>query len=74
MTRHPVVASPDLRIVDAAEMMGERRIRHLPVVEGDNLLGMIGIRDVLRTLVERVWAEHDPAARETAGQLLQRGA
>ena len=72
MTRNPVVASPDLRIVDAAEIMGKRRIRHLPVVEGENLLGMIGIRDVLRTLVERVWADHDPAARETAGQLLQR--
>jgi CBS domain-containing protein len=73
MTRNPVVATPDLRIVEAAEIMGERRIRHLPVVEGENLLGMIGIRDVLRTLVERVWADHDPAARETAGQLLQRG-
>jgi CBS domain-containing protein len=74
MTPNPIVASPDLRIVDAAEIMGERRVRHLPVVEGENLLGMIGIRDVLRTLVERVWADHDPAARETAGQLLQRGA
>jgi CBS domain-containing protein len=71
MTASPVVASPDLRIVDAAEIMGERKIRHLPVVEGENLLGMIGIRDVLRTLVERVWAEHDAAARETAGQLLR---
>jgi CBS domain-containing protein len=74
MTTSPVVASPDLRIVDAAEIMSERRIRHLPVVEGDNLLGMVGIRDVMRTLVERVWSEHDPAARETADQLLQRGA
>jgi CBS domain-containing protein len=74
MTRQPVVAAPELRIVEAAQIMGERRIRHLPVVEGENLLGMIGIRDVLRTLVERVWADHDPAARETAGQLLQRGA
>jgi CBS domain-containing protein len=71
MTSRPVVASPDLRIVEAAEIMGERKIRHLPVVEGENLLGMIGIRDVLRTLVERVWAEHDPNARETAGQLLR---
>ena len=74
MTAQPVVASPDLRIVEAAEIMGERKIRHLPVVEGDNLLGMVGIRDVLRTLVERVWAEHDSAARETAGQLLRHGA
>jgi CBS domain-containing protein len=74
MTARPVVAPPDLRIVEAAEIMGERGIRHLPVVEGENLLGMIGIRDVLRTLVERVWSEHDASARETAGLLLQRGA
>jgi CBS domain-containing protein len=73
MTARPVVASPDVGIVEAAEIMGERRIRHLPVVEGENLLGMIGIRDVLRTLVERVWSEHDAAARETAGLLLKRG-
>ena len=73
MTNRPVVASPDLRIVDAAEIMGEKRIRHLPVVEGENLLGMVGIRDVLRTLVERVWSDHDPSARDTAGQLLRRG-
>jgi CBS domain-containing protein len=52
--------------------MGEKRIRHLPVVEGENLLGMVGIRDVLRTLVERVWSDHDPSARDTAGQLLRR--
>ena len=72
MTARPVVAAPELRIVDAARIMGEHRSRHLPVVEGDNLLGMVGIRDVMRTLVERVWSEHDPAAHETAGQLLQR--
>jgi CBS domain-containing protein len=71
MTRQLVTLAPDDDILDAARLMGERKIRHLPVVEGENLLGMIGIRDVLRTLVERVWAEHDPAARETAGQLLK---
>lgn len=73
MTRRPVTTTPDVLIVDAARLMGEHRIRHLPVVERDNLLGMIGIRDVLMALVERVWSEHDAGARETARGLLRRG-
>ena len=72
MTTRLVTATPDVLIVDAARLMGEHRIRHLPVCEGDYLVGMVGIRDVLRTLVERVWADHDAAARETAGELLRR--
>jgi CBS domain-containing protein len=72
MTSRVVTASADTSIVDAAHLMGEHKIRHLPIVEGDNLIGMIGIRDVLRTLVERVWSDHDPDARQTAGTLLRR--
>ncbi|HZB22585.1 MAG TPA: CBS domain-containing protein [Gaiellaceae bacterium] len=73
MTRSPLTVSPDVGIGDAARLMGERRVRHLPVVEGDMVVGMLGIRDVMRMLVERVWRDHDEAAHETAGALLQRG-
>src|SRR5438093_13776437 len=55
MTRRPVTVSPDDDILAAAQLMSERRIRHLPVVQGENLLGMVGIREVLRMLVERLW-------------------
>jgi CBS domain-containing protein len=72
MTRSPVTVEPDVHIVDAARMMGERGIRHLPVVEGENLHGVVGIRDVLRSLVERAWRDHDGDARETAQALLGR--
>jgi len=71
MTRTLVTASPDDDVLAAAQMMGERRIRHLPVVQGDNILGLIGIRDVLRVLVETVWRERDEGARETARDLLR---
>ena len=71
MTTRPITATPDVLIVDAARFMDEHRIRHLPVVEGDNLIGMVGIRDVLRTLVERVY-DHDSDARATARDLLRR--
>jgi hypothetical protein len=33
---------------------------------------MIGIRDVLGSLVERAWQTHDPAAHDTARSLFRR--
>ena len=73
MTRQLVTLAPDDDILDAARLMGERKIRHLPVLEGENLLGMVGIREVMRTLVERLWRTQDPEARERARELLGRG-
>jgi len=72
MTRQLVTLSPDADILDAARLMGERKIRHLPVLEGENLLGMVGIREVVRALVERLWRTHDEEARERARELLDR--
>jgi CBS domain-containing protein len=72
MTKNPITATPDVDIVDAAHLMGERRIRHLPVVQDGNVLGIVGIRDVLGTLVERLWRQHDAEARATARDLLRR--
>jgi CBS domain-containing protein len=72
MTKAPLTVSGDADILDAARLMGERRIRHLPVVEGENLLGVVGIRDVLGALAERLWRTHDERARETVHELLTR--
>ena len=33
---------------------------------------MVGIREVVRALVERLWRTHDPEARERARELLDR--
>jgi CBS domain-containing protein len=72
MTTSVVTVSPDVGVLDAARLMRERRVRHLPVVEGENVLGMVGIRDVLTVLGEWAWREHDDAARQTARELLGR--
>ncbi len=71
MTRTPVTVSADVAVLDAARLMGERKIRHLPVVQGEHLLGMIGIRDILGSLVERAWQTHDAAAHDTARSLFK---
>jgi CBS domain-containing protein len=72
MTRQLVTLAPDDDILDAARLMGVRKIRHLPVLEGENLLGIVGIREVVRALVERLWRTQDDEARERARELLDR--
>lgn len=72
MTTSLVTVSPDDEVLEAARLMGARQIRHLPVVQDGNVLGIVGIRDVLSSLVERVWREHDDAAHDTARALLGR--
>jgi CBS domain-containing protein len=71
MTKEPLTVDARVSVLDAARLMGERKVRHLPVVEGDHLLGMVGIRDVLGSLVERLWQAHDEDAHATARSLFK---
>ena len=47
MTRSPITATPDTTIGEAADVMLANGFRHLPVVEGRELKGVVSIRDVL---------------------------
>jgi CBS domain-containing protein len=48
MTKDIIVAAPADDINDALQKMHECNCRHLPVVQGGNLVGMISIRDLLQ--------------------------
>lgn len=50
MTVDPDVADPDLSVEDAARWMLTAGYRHLPVVEGTRLMGVVSIKDVLWAL------------------------
>jgi CBS domain-containing protein len=52
MTRNPIVVSPESTIEDCMKIMSSKNIRHLPVVEGDKLVAMISIGDVVRFIIE----------------------
>ena len=47
MTPAPEVLRPDSELVDAAHVMLELGIRHLPVVRSGQLVGVLSMRDVL---------------------------
>lgn len=47
MTTALVTATPEATIADCGTLMSERRIRHLPVVRGEHVLGVITTGDLL---------------------------
>ena len=47
-----IVVSPETSIDECMALMTDRRIRHLPVVENDALVGIISIGDVVRAVVD----------------------
>jgi acetoin utilization protein AcuB len=46
MTEKVITISPDSSVTDAIRLMKEKKIRHLPVVEGGILVGIISDRDI----------------------------
>ncbi len=53
MTDEVVVASPDDTIETCMRLLMENRIRHLPVIENGNLLGVITAGDLMRWIMGR---------------------
>ena len=51
-TRVHTVAS-ESKIPECIALMHERDIRHLPVMRGDNVLGVLSVRDVMGALLQR---------------------
>jgi len=59
-----VAVGPDLPIEEAARVMVDHRIGCLPVVEGDELVGIISDTDIFRVFVEGMGGGH-PSLRIT---------
>lgn len=52
MTREVFWIAPDSAVDDAMAIVSERNIRHLPVMDGNKVLGMISVRDLTAAVVE----------------------
>jgi CBS domain-containing protein len=51
MTAHVIYTSPDQTVENCMALMTARRVRHLPVLDGDQLLGVISIGDLVRAII-----------------------
>lgn len=63
MTQHLVTVSPEAPIYEAARIMQEARVRHLPVVSDGVVTGILSMRDVFHVLhAAAETGNHDPTA------------
>jgi CBS domain-containing protein len=51
MTAKVLTVDANTRAEDCMALMSQKKIRHLPVVDGDKVLGMISIRDLLDDII-----------------------
>ncbi len=52
MTPNPITVTADTTIEECMQIMTQRKIRHLPVLEEGKLTGMISIGDVVSTVID----------------------
>ena len=57
MTRNVITCAPEDSIASLMALMTERRFRHVPVKDGDRLVGIVTLGDVVKCHVEEVERE-----------------
>jgi CBS domain-containing protein len=67
MTSNIVSVTPDRMVEECRRIMGERRIRHLPVLDGETVIGVLSSKDIL----DEVIAEDEKLIRDLESERLQ---
>ena len=64
MTAEPISVSRDAPLAAALRLMNEHAFHHLPVVEGERAVGLVGMRGVACALADRQARAHRPRLLE----------
>lgn len=67
MTADVVTVGPDFSVERCMQLMTEHRIRHLPVMRGDEVVGVVSIGDLVKAVIEEQQMELDQMQRYIAG-------
>ena len=57
MTAPAVTAAPNTSVLAALSLMTRRRIRHLPVLANDEMIGFVSIGDLVKHRIDQIEAE-----------------
>lgn len=59
MTPDPISIGPDAPVTRAALLMDENHLRHLAVLDGDQVVGLVSMRDFVAAELAAIEDEHD---------------
>ena len=65
MTSNLITVTPEQTIADCMTLMTERHIRHLPVMEGGKVIGLVSIGDVVKSII----SDHETTIQQLAGYI-----
>ncbi|UCE28696.1 MAG: CBS domain-containing protein [Candidatus Bathyarchaeota archaeon] len=51
MTSHIIVGEPDMQLDEATKLMFENKVKKLPIMNGDRLVGLITMTDIARATI-----------------------
>ena len=68
MSTKPVTVGPDETIAECMRLMTEERVRHLPVLEDDKLIGILSIGDVVKWVISAQTATIDQLTKYVFGE------
>ena len=51
MTSRPVCVGPEQTLEECMALMTDKRVRHLPVIEGDHVVGLVSIGDAVKATI-----------------------
>ncbi|GAA6733563.1 CBS domain-containing protein [Thermus oshimai] len=51
MTENPITVTPETDLEEAMRLMTEHRVRHLPVLEGGRVVGVVSIGDAVKAII-----------------------
>ncbi|MEA3211489.1 MAG: hypothetical protein QOE70_4546 [Chthoniobacter sp.] len=68
MTRQPIVAQPEDTVGDCMRLMTEERVRHLPVVDGEETVGILSIGDLVKWTISAQTATIDQLTKYVFGE------
>jgi CBS domain-containing protein len=72
MTREVITVNPRDSVTECMRIITEKRVRHLPVLEGSELVGILSIGDVLNWLISVQKATIDNLERYTLAEIKEK--